>query len=205
MDCSTSQGLMLEFVEGTLPSTLTAAMKRHIEQCPACMQELETQSSRTRALKKLGRVSAPDQWTEISRSIRRAGWAYYLTRYGLPAAAFGVAAAAAVFLFQSLLTASSPANDYAAQRANVAFSPSALAAETVVRPETQSTAARSLGTPADAAAVGDATDDVTGLDEAFQIDTAHYDALEADHYDKMVEQFLGDTAGLPAVQADSGS
>jgi len=84
---------MLEFVEGTLPANLAAAVKQHIDGCPRCMQELERQSSRTRALQKLGRVAAPDQWDEIHRSIQRTGWMYFVKRYGIPAAIFGLTAA----------------------------------------------------------------------------------------------------------------
>jgi anti-sigma factor RsiW len=98
MDCSTSKGLMLEFVEGTLTPNLAEAVKQHIERCPSCLAELERQSSRTRALQKLGRMPAPDQWEEINRSIRNAGWTYFLKRYGIPAAAFGCAAAFVVLV-----------------------------------------------------------------------------------------------------------
>ncbi len=80
MDCSTSRELMLEFVEGTLPPKVAAGVAEHIKSCPKCRQELEAQSSRTRVLQSLGRVEAPDQWDEISRSIGTARPANLLSR-----------------------------------------------------------------------------------------------------------------------------
>lgn len=103
MDCSTAQGLMLEFVEGALPDRVADGLREHIKSCPACMKELEKQSSRTRALQSLERVHAPDQWGEISRSIRRTGPWYYVLKYGVAALIFGLAAVAAIILASYLI------------------------------------------------------------------------------------------------------
>lgn len=106
MDCATVRSLMLEFVEGTLSPEVAAEVKAHIEGCPACMAELEKQSSRTRVLQSLGRVKAPDQWEEISATITRTGnsnW-YWVKRYGIPAAIFGATAAIVAITLIYLLT-----------------------------------------------------------------------------------------------------
>jgi len=96
MDCSTCREMMLEFVEGTLPAKVAAGVAEHVKSCPSCMKELEKQSSRTRVLQSLGRVQAPDQWEEISRSIRRTGPWYFVTKYGIVAVIAGIVAAVAI-------------------------------------------------------------------------------------------------------------
>lgn len=93
MDCATARTLMLEFVEGTLPVKTAVGLKEHVEACPACMKELEKQSSRTRVLQSLGRVNAPDQWDEIARSIRRTSGKTLAWRYAVTAAIFAAVAA----------------------------------------------------------------------------------------------------------------
>ena len=103
MDCSTAQGLMLEFVEGALPDKVADGLREHIRSCPECMKALEQQSSRTRALQSLERVQAPDQWSEISRSIRRTGPWYYVTKYAVAALIFGLAAVAAIVIASYLI------------------------------------------------------------------------------------------------------
>ena len=179
---------MLEFVEGTLPPTLNAAVARHIEGCPSCMKELEGQSSRTHALRRLGRVSAPDQWPEISRSIRRAGWRYFLRRYGLPAAIFGATAAIVMTAFSTLMPDSRRAAEIrpGGLDREVADGDPATAAVTTGtqaarRPEAVSDAAAKADTETPAAATA-----------------VQYDALEADHYGETAGEILGDGASLLA-------
>jgi hypothetical protein len=105
MDCSTCREMMLEFVEGTLPAKVAAGVAAHVKSCPSCMKELERQSSRTRVLQSLGRVKAPDQWDEISRSIRRTGPWYFVAKYGVVAAVAGLVAAIVVIAAIAFLPA----------------------------------------------------------------------------------------------------
>lgn len=199
MDCSTSRGLMLEFVEGSLPTNLNAAVAQHIRECPSCLAELEVQSSRTRALQKLGRVQAPDQWSEISSSIRRVGWHFFIRRYGLAAAVLGCAAAAA-FVLIGRLTAPS-------------YGPGAGASSVPSVPPAAPRAEDSVGerAPAGGAATGSVQPEEPGTPATSEPsppapwETSEYGLLENDHYGSMVGQFIGEGADLVAATADGDS
>jgi hypothetical protein len=194
---------MLEFVEGTLPANLSAAMARHIRECPSCMQELESQSSRTRALQKIGRVQAPDQWREISTSIRRAGWAYFVRRYGVPAVGFGITAAGALAAAAWFLGPIVEQRAGAVQRGGQSVS---VASAGIGGGQAAAMADRPAEAPPageKAAAGAEAHGATGGQAGAAKADAGEYDALEADHYDKMVGQFLDD--GTATATARDGS
>jgi len=188
---------MLEFVEGTLPATLSAAVAEHIRECPSCMLELEAQSSRTRALQKLGRVSAPDQWQEISRSIRRAGFWYHLRRYGLPAAVFGVAAAVAFTILNALVGYSR------GNGAGASAGPAVGTAATQGGPGGSREGAAEVGTAVASHGEGTLSAAATGEAEDRLRHTETYDALEADHYGSMLEQLLGDEAEVLMAKGEA--
>ncbi len=98
MDCSTVERFMLEFVEGTLPERVAVQIKSHVEACGTCMSKLEDQSSRTHVLESLGRVKGPDQWEDISRSMRKAWPRFLFKRYGFQAVVFIIAAVIAIIV-----------------------------------------------------------------------------------------------------------
>ena len=142
MDCSTVRDMMLEFVEGTLPPKVAEGVKEHIESCPACMEALEKQSSRTRALQSLSRVKAPDQWDEISRTIKhRHAWRP-AARYGLLAAILALALVAVVVALAYILPAmrgpSAPGKPASAARAISAPAKSPPAGQGTSAPESPS-------------------------------------------------------------------
>lgn len=179
---------MLEFVEGTLAPTLSSAVARHIRQCPACMQELESHSSRTRALQKLGRVSAPDQWPEISRSIRRAGWMYFVRRYGLPAGIFGASAALVIvgltaYMREPQVRTSNPARSDSVSMAGP-IQPVKQLFEAASSVEAPATPESGVGEVGDAEKIA-----------------AELDGIEADHYGNMVGQFLDEGATLVVTKS----
>jgi anti-sigma factor RsiW len=193
---------MLEFVEGTLPRNLKAAVAEHIGRCPACMAELEAHSSRTRALQKLGRVKAPDQWREISRSIRKAGWLYFLRRYGVPAAAFGASAAIGLVVLNVIFGhAGGKKADY--ERENVARETAHVAGLT----QTPLPGTPELDNPAVASPVSDTG--ATGGDGPHpqaaprERSFTDYDSLEADHYGNLVGQILDDTTATLISRQDT--
>jgi hypothetical protein len=188
---------MLEFVEGTLSPALSTAVRRHIDSCASCYKELEAHSSRTRALKKLGRVDAPDQWKEISWSIRRAGWVYFVRRFGIPVAIFGAVLAVGLVALNAFVAAGGGGKTPSTAKPEAADDRAGLMVADVAeapnagRPQPMAVS-DAAPAPPEAAPQGAGTDSTAPSDGSLASGARAYDSMEADHYDSMVEQFLGD-------------
>lgn len=184
---------MLEFVEGTLSPALSSAVARHIKECPSCMHELEGHSSRTRALQKLGRVKAPDQWPEIRRSIRRAGWVYFARKYALPAAVFGASAALVLVAMSTYMKGAGSQGGAVRQVSGSTMLP---AVASPVEPVRGLLEAAMSGGASEKSVVR------TGVEVDAGDAQAELGALEADHYGNLVGQFLDDGAVLALSRND---
>jgi hypothetical protein len=139
-------------------------------------------------------MKAPDQWPEISRSIRRAGWMYFVRRYGLPAAIFGVSAALVLVGASTYLGEPARVRQTVTQVDSIAMMPALTGSvepvkklfEAAASVETAATEQSQTGRGGDAGSIA-----------------AELGALEADHYGNVVGQFLDEGAIL--VVAKSGA